>query len=56
MSAPLSDAVPTRLLDMSQVSLADLDLCDPAQLSLVIEPLVREVSASVVVSLAGSDS
>lgn len=56
MSTPLSDALPTRLLDMSHVGLAELDQCDPALLSSVIESLVREVSAAVIVSLAGSDS
>ena len=56
-----ADTVRTKLVDLSNVSLLDLGLLeagrvDPVQLSRASEPLVQEVTRTVVVSLAGSDS
>jgi len=56
-----ADTVRTKLVDLSNVSLLDLGLLDPGrvdpvQLSRASEPLVQEVTRTVVVSLAGSDS
>ena len=55
MDSP-DDVVPTRLVDLSGLGLTDLQRSNDARLSQAGESLAREVSASVVVSIAGSDS
>jgi hypothetical protein len=56
MSSSADGVIPTRAVDLSGVSLVDLDHCDSAQLGQVCQLLVREVTAAALVSLAGSQS
>lgn len=56
MTSLSSGAVPTRLVDLSALSLRELGRCDPEGVARVCAPLVREVSEPAVVSLGGSDS
>lgn len=55
MAEPHSD-IPTRLIDLSGLRLADLGRLDPSHLAEASTPLIREVAASNTISLAGSNS
>lgn len=56
MAAEVSGVVPTRLADLSGLSLGDVARQDPDAVARISEPLIREVTAQAQVSLAGSNS
>jgi hypothetical protein len=56
MTAGGFDVVPTRLADLSGLSLGDVDRQDPDEVARISAALIREVTAQAEVSLAGSNS
>lgn len=56
MSSAGTGVVPTRTIDLSGLLLGDLSRQDPAHLAQASARLIREVTESAGVSLAGSQS
>jgi|tagenome__1003787_1003787.scaffolds.fasta_scaffold20983478_3 hypothetical protein len=56
MSAAARDVVSTQLIDLSALALVDMDQVDHELLAVAWAHLIPDVSASPLVSVAGSDS